>query len=267
METVVENEIKTASAATAEEKKGSAYNAKEQELIRQLVQARLEQKEDLPFENLDGYELPPRTQFSMLKKPAVSIKYGRFTCNMACIRLFEGVQHILPIVNREKKRLAIVTCAEEESASVEWARLKQDSWVNKDITSLEFIKKIFDLMGWDEHCRYKALGRIAASPKGLILVFDLEESIMFTPTPVEYVDKSTGEVKKRQVKYYPDEYKDCIGKSYNDYAASQQLNLFEAFDGYATQSGSGENPENSPISTVAQEQLRATYSGGNGGGL
>jgi hypothetical protein len=41
---------------------------------------------------------------------------------------------------------------------------------------------------------------------------------MFTPTPIEYVDKNTGEIKKRQVKYYPDEYKDCIGKSYNDYA-------------------------------------------------
>lgn len=223
-----------------DEKKGAAYNAKEQELIHQLVQARMEQKEKLPFEDLDGYELPPRTQFSMLKKPAVSIKYGRFTCNMACIRLFEGVRYILPIVNRNKKRLAIVTCAEEESASVEWARPKADSWVNKDVTSVEFIKKIFDLMDWDEHCRYKALGRISASPRGLILVFDLEESIMFTPTPVEYVDKATGEIKKRQVKYYPDEYKDCIGKSYNDYAASQQLNLFESFDGYASQATSGE---------------------------
>ena len=236
----MDSEMQTKLDTEQNEKKGTAYSAKEQELIHQLVQARLEQKEDLPFENLDGYELPPRTQFSMLKKPAVSIKYGRFTCNMACIRLFEGVRYILPIVNREKKRLAIVTCAEEESASVEWARPKEESWVNKDITSLEFIKKIFDLMGWDDKCRYKALGRIAASPRGLILVFDLEESIMFTPTPIEYVDKNTGEIKKRQVKYYPDEYKDCIGKSYNDYAASQQLNLFEAFDGYTTQAASVE---------------------------
>ena len=32
-------------------------------------------------------ELPPRTQFSMLNKPAVSIKYGVMKFNMACIAI------------------------------------------------------------------------------------------------------------------------------------------------------------------------------------
>ena len=58
---------------------------------------------------------------------------------------------------------------------------------------------------------------------------------MFTSQPNEYVDKRTGEIKKRQIKYYPDEYKERIGKSYNDYIASQQLNLFESFEGYEGQ--------------------------------
>ena len=42
-------------------------------------------------ESLDGYEMPPRTQFSMIKKPAINIKYGHMTCNMAALRLFQGV--------------------------------------------------------------------------------------------------------------------------------------------------------------------------------
>lgn len=58
-------------------------------------------------ESFEGYELPPRTQFSMLKKPAVSIKYGQLTFNMAAIRLFEGVKHVLTVVNTEKKRLLL----------------------------------------------------------------------------------------------------------------------------------------------------------------
>ena len=40
-------------------------------------------------------------------------------------------------------------------------------------------------------------------------------------------------MKKRQVKFYPDEYKNCIGKSYNDYAATRQMNLFEDLTGYS----------------------------------
>jgi len=45
-----------------------------------------------------------------------------------------------------------------------------------------------------------------------------------------------GKVRKKQVKYYPDEYKDCIGKSYNDYVQTKQMNIFEFLDGYVGQS-------------------------------
>ena len=222
---------------------GQSYNAKDTELIHQLVQSRLEQKQEMEFENLDGYELPPRSQFSMLKKPAVSIKYKEINVSTACIRLFEGIQHVLPILHPTKKRLAIVPCAEEESASVEWARLKDDKWVKKTITSLEFVEKIYALMGWDRNCRYKALGRVANSPNGLILVFDLDEAIFFAPQPTEYVDINTGEVKKRRVVYYPDMYKDKIGKSYNDYVAARQTNIFEYLEDYVGKTYEDAPPE------------------------
>ena len=74
-------------------------SAREFELIQELVRSRMEKNEELQYESFEGYELPPRTQFSMLKKPAVSIKYGQLTFNMAAIRLFEGVKHVLTVVN------------------------------------------------------------------------------------------------------------------------------------------------------------------------
>ena len=179
-----------------------------------------------------SYELPPRTQFSMLNKPAVSIKYGVMKFNMACIRLFEGIKYVLPILHPNKKRLALIMCPEEDSASVEWARQKDENWVNKDITSLEFVENIFRLMNWNRECRYKVLGRVANSDQGLCMLFDLEEAIMFTPKPQEYTDPLTGEMKKKQMKFFPDAYKNRIGKSYNDYIADHQMNMFEDFIGY-----------------------------------
>lgn len=215
----------------------------------------MEKNEELQYESFEEYELPSRTQFSMLKKPAVSIKYGQLTFNMAAIRLFEGVKHVLTVVNTEKKRLAVVPCAEEESASVEWARVnKQVKWVNKNITSVDFVENLYHLMdnieeqkndlrenfvenlyhlmGWNRECRYKVLGRVAASDRGLILVFEMEEAIMFAPKKEEFVDPVTGETKKRQVKYYPDAYKNRIGRSYTEYEQYRQLNLFEDFGNY-----------------------------------
>ena len=78
-------------------------------------------KRELEYEKFDGYELPPRTQFSMLNKPAVSIKYGVMKFNMACIRLFEGIKYVLPILHPNKKRLALIMCPEEDSA---WINLE-----------------------------------------------------------------------------------------------------------------------------------------------
>lgn len=123
-------------------------------------------------------------------------------------------------------------CPEEDSASVEWARQKDENWVNKDITSLEFVENIFRLMNWNRECRYKVLGRVANSDQGLCMLFDLEEAIMFTPKPQEYTDPLTGEMKKKQMKFFPDAYKNRIGKSYNDYIADHQMNMFEDFIGY-----------------------------------
>ena len=194
-----------------EKSREQELSVREISLIRELAQIRKEHKRELEYEKFDGYELPPRTQFSMLNKPAVSIKYGVMKFNMACIRLFEGIKYVLPIL---------------------WARQKGENWVNKDITSLEFVENIFKIMNWNRECRYKVLGRVANSDQGLCMLFDLEEAIMFTPKPQEYTDPITGEMKKKQMKFFPDAYKNRIGKSYNDYVADHQLNMFEDFIGY-----------------------------------
>ena len=70
------------------------------------------------------------------------------------------------------------------------------------------------------------------SERGLILVFELEEYVMFDAKPEEYVDKITGKIKKRQIKYYPDQYRERYGKTYSDYVATHPQDNFESFGEY-----------------------------------
>ena len=226
---------------------GGAYNDEEAKLIKKFIELRKEQKVKLEFESLKDYELPPRTQFSMLKKPAVSIKYPEITFNMASIRLFEGVQHVLPWTSSKRKRMVVAMCVEEEASSIEWARKQQKdgTWVNKPVKSIEYVDKIYSFMNWDRNCRYKVLGRVTETEKGLCLLFDLSEAIMFDSQVKEYViNEETGETKKLRTIYYPNEYKDRIGKSYDDYIAEQQMSLFENLDGYINQSYEDYTEEN-----------------------
>ena len=214
------------------------FTAKEQELIHQLVQERLGKKGSIEFESLDEYVVPPKMFFSMIKKPAVSIKARSLEFNMSAIRLFEGVRYILPMLSERKKRMVVAICAEEELSSVEWARLKKDKWVNRSITCPEYAQNIYKMMGWKSDCRYKVYGRLANSERGLILIFEFATAVMFDPLPEEYFDKRTGKMKKRINKFYPDEIRMKLGRSYSDYEASQRGSSFESLSGYTDTSGS-----------------------------
>ena len=70
-----------------EQSRAQELSVREISLIRELAQIRKEHKKELEYEKFDGYELPPRTQFSMLNKPAVSIKYGVMKFNIQFIQL------------------------------------------------------------------------------------------------------------------------------------------------------------------------------------
>lgn len=228
-------------------------NEKEYELIQELIKIRSDKNQPLNYEQLEGYELPPRSQFSMVKRPAVSIKLGKIRFNMAAIRLFKNIKHIIPVVNRKEKKLAIIPCDEEESASVEWARKRRtdNKWVNKDITSVDFTNNLMKLMGWDTECRYKIMGYVSNSERGLILVFELEEATMFEPRRREVVDPDTGKKKIIDPKYYPNKYAGKIGRSYSDYKASLLSAGYEDLGSYESISeGTGEaDKENVEINT------------------
>lgn len=207
---------------------------KELQLIQELVSIRKETNRTLEYETLGEYRMPPGTHFAMLKKPAVSIKYGRMTFNMAAIRMFEGTANILPMIHEGKHRLAVVPCKEEESDSVEWARInKHGKWVNKDIRSEEFVKSIFDLMGWDPACRYKVQGRIANSERGLIFVFDLDVCIKYEKGKETVTDPVTGKMKQRQKMQYIDNFDGHIGRKFEDYEATRAMSQFENIEEYA----------------------------------
>lgn len=70
-----------------EKSRAQELSVREISLIRELAQIRKEHKRELEYEKFDGYELPPRTQFSMLNKPAVSIKYGVMKFNIQFIQV------------------------------------------------------------------------------------------------------------------------------------------------------------------------------------
>lgn len=256
----MENEVRQAQTEHREQ----IISYREYELVQEFAKAKLEAQSELQYEDLSDYEIPPRTQFSMLKKPAVSIKYKEITFNMTCVRMFEGITNVLMSLSGNKKRLAVIMRKEEGAATVEWSRKKEEKYVNKTITSLEFTDAIYKLMKWERNNRYKVLGRISNSAEGLILVFDLDEAIMFDALPEEYVDRKTGELKKRIKVYYPEKYEGRIGNYYHDYIATEQMNLFENLNEYDGGDGNMQNGDNEEERNINQPSQFQNVTGTGG---
>lgn len=216
-------------------------------------------------------ERDPTRKAIIKGKPPVAkkIKYlNQFELHTLLISL-----DLKDMLSENKKRMVVAICAEEEISSIEWARLKKDKWVNRSISCPEYVQSIYKMMNWNKECRYKIYGRLANSERGLVLVFDLASAVMFDPLPEEYFDKHTGKMKKRIVKYYPDEIRMKLGRSYSDYEALQQRSSFESLSGYMDTSG-GAVPATvseelaASISMQEQEKKRETLFGtiiGNGG--
>ena len=93
--------------STEQTRPTESVTKREYELIQELIKLRKDKNIDLEYEDLDDYEVPPRTQFSMLKKPAVTINHSTLTFNAAAIRMFEGLKYGIPILlsGRERKRM------------------------------------------------------------------------------------------------------------------------------------------------------------------
>lgn len=212
------------------EKKSLNVQEAMMELIKQMVGP---DKTTLDYVSFKDYEVPPRTNFTMVRKPMVSLKQGKMSFNSTCVKLFSGVKYIVPLINRKTRKLAVIPVKEEESSSVEWSRLKDDAWVSKDITSREFVRKIYEMMGWENDKRYKILGRLADSDRGLILVFDLDEAVKFES--VRTVNPETGKVRTRSVQYFPEAYRNRIGRDYGSYVEGLKNEKFEELCSYVDQ--------------------------------
>ena len=131
------------------------------------------------------------------------------------------------------------------------------------------------MMNWQTNCRYKVYGNLANSERGLVLVFDLTAAVMFDPLPEEYFDKKSGKMKKRVNKFYPDEIRMKLGRSYSDYVAIQERSSFESLSGYMDTAGSAvpatvSEEAAAAISMQEQAQRREALFGtiiGNGGSV
>ena len=170
--------------------------------------------------DLAGYQVTRAELFSHTREPAVTIWENRIKFNMACLRKFPEVTHILLLIHPEQKRLIIRPCEPDAPDSLRWATGGGEKELrNRNLLCKIFAAKVFDLMSWDAKYRYKMLGKPATCDKEVLFLFKLSDFELFV---------NTGKIKGS---YLPFEWRDYFGVPVEEHEEAYKVDLA---DGYVT---------------------------------
>ena len=96
--------------------------------------------------------------FTDIKNAFVTIRYDNIMFNTACIRALPDVVYINLVIDEDIKMIGVRECDPDDKNAIRWCVAKDGNRKSRKLSCKDFTKPLYDLMGWDKKCRYKALG-------------------------------------------------------------------------------------------------------------
>lgn len=154
-------------------KKASQSVYSDQNSIQDIEESK-EEKRDGGFD-LSGYEIVRAQFFSTRLNPAMTISEGRITFNTACLKKFEDVEYVEILFNSIERCIAVRPCDRDNINAVKWGTIRNGKWAVLPKSCRGFSEPLFELMDWNNECKYRFRGQYSKEDNEQILLFDLEE--------------------------------------------------------------------------------------------
>ncbi len=175
-----------------------------------------EEKEEV---NLAGYQVTKAELFAHSREPSVTIWQNKIKFNMACLKRFPKVTHVLILINQDQKRLIVKPCSPDTPDSLRWATGGGEKEVKaRDMLCYIFSEKIYHLMEWSKDYRYKILGKPAVCNDEALYLFKLTDFELFI---------AKGKYKRRS--YLPEDWRDCFGTPIEEHEDVYNIDLADGY--------------------------------------
>ena len=89
--------------------------------------------------DFDGYQVVRREFFAHLRDPSVTFNSCKFNVNAACLQKLPDATSIQVLINREKKKLALLPCPDGAKDSFQWCNISNGKRKPKTITCRLFL--------------------------------------------------------------------------------------------------------------------------------
>lgn len=234
--------------------------------IRQLTRAERAEAARIAAESeftFEGYQVVRREFFSHRYEPTLTIKENSILFNNAAISKLDQVVYIQMLVNPATEKLVIRPCAEGAKAAIRWCVVKGDKRRSREITCGLFIAKLYDMMKWEQHYRYKLQGARIDYNGETLYIFDLMSTEAFLPSV-----KDPETAKRRPSKpMYPEDWRDSFGMSVREHTRSTQIDLMEGYNSWSQEEplvGEILDDDGVPMATVLQPAAGDVYGAAEG---
>ena len=136
--------------------------------------------DEQPMEvDISGATVVRRQFFSHMKEYMITFRPNGIQFNTSCISFFEGVTHILLMVDWEKRWFIIKPCDPNDKDGQRWCSIKGEVRKPRLITGKPFAERLYKKMEWSKGRYFKACGTLARqldTDDDLILVFEMDDA-------------------------------------------------------------------------------------------
>jgi len=172
----------------------------------------------------EGFEVVRREWFSKVNCPAVTFKYGSITFNVRAIRKLNECSHIQILMNREKKRMIVKPCDEDDKDSLQWSKVdKRDKVVPRMIRGTVFTAQLYKDMNWNIESTVKVLGTLLKCRDEKIFMFNLVDAEVYLHLSEPFADDPK---RRKRVPFMPEHWQGNYGQSYEE-SKNQIVTTFE----------------------------------------
>ncbi len=194
----------------------------ENSLIDGKVRGQIDIIEDDTF-SYDDFQVVRGEFFAHVFEPSITFSDSKVYVNTACVKKLPSTDYIQILINKEKKKLIVRPCREDERDSFRWCSATAKR-TPKQVTCRPFFAMLCDEMGWDPNYRYKLLGKMIRSNGEDLFLFDLTAPEIYLR---EVSDE--GKVKNSRKPSYPEQWKNQFGIPVSQHAIRTKLNVFDGY--------------------------------------
>ena len=174
--------------------------------------------------DLNEFEVARPEFFAHTREPSFIFNDGKVGVNTACVRRLPEVDYVQLLINRQKQKLAVRVCQEEDLFSILWAKTKDGKRLPRQITGKMFFMKVCDMMDWNPDYRYKIVGKLVKANGELLFLFDLNSREVFQRTIGD-----DGKRKASRSPVFPEEWKNQFGIPFSEHKKALQVNMLDGY--------------------------------------